>query len=290
MKDLTVSVARGLAIIFMVIGHAGCWPWLYDFLYKFHMPIFFFVSGYCFKEKYLNDSKTFIFHRFKGLWWPYVKWMLVFLLLHNIFFRINLYDESMTFAGHTIHAYGLKELCVRAVRILFMRPDAIEPYLGPLWLMPYFLVTSILGFFTIKFSRNIFLGAGFWLIVSMLLKFMSISIPVVGFDWVYAFYLSIFLLGFLFKSINKWANIFEIILIFVVILIVSFYLPTELYYTPNMFWILAMYVVALLGIYMTMSFSHCLVISDRFNSVKFFSRTVEINRYRFLFGICWPLN
>jgi fucose 4-O-acetylase-like acetyltransferase len=51
----------------------------------FHMPCFFFISGRLFKTRYLDDMKTGIVHKLKGIYWPFVKWELIFLLLHNLF-------------------------------------------------------------------------------------------------------------------------------------------------------------------------------------------------------------
>ena len=84
-----ISAAKGIIIILMVIGHSGAPIPLQNSIYLFHMPCFFLISGYLFKEKYLNDAKQFIYKKVKGLYYPFVKWSLIFLLLHNIFYHIN---------------------------------------------------------------------------------------------------------------------------------------------------------------------------------------------------------
>ena len=67
---------RALAIICMVGGHAYTHSFLESFVSLFHMPLFFFVSGYCFKEKYLLSTKQFISRKIKGIWLPTIKWFL----------------------------------------------------------------------------------------------------------------------------------------------------------------------------------------------------------------------
>ena len=55
-----VDIARGIGILFVVLGHsikqtgvsAGWIRILTYMIYSFHMPLFFMMSGYCFKEKY----------------------------------------------------------------------------------------------------------------------------------------------------------------------------------------------------------------------------------------------
>ena len=44
-RDSTWDAVKGIGIILMVIGHSGCPTFLHDFIYLFHMGLFFFVSG-----------------------------------------------------------------------------------------------------------------------------------------------------------------------------------------------------------------------------------------------------
>lgn len=92
-----VSIAKALGIILMVMGHSGCPQYLHDFIYLFHMPLFYFLSAYFFRdEKVINVCGRFVGRKFKNLYWPYIKWSIIFLLLHNMFFRIGFYDNSLS--------------------------------------------------------------------------------------------------------------------------------------------------------------------------------------------------
>ena len=53
MRDDKVTIAKGIGILLMVAAHAGIPDMVNRFIVMFHMPLFFFMSGYCFKEKYL---------------------------------------------------------------------------------------------------------------------------------------------------------------------------------------------------------------------------------------------
>lgn len=74
MKNNAVSYAKAVAIILMVIAHAGAPDFFNRFVTMFHMPLFFFMSGFCFKEKYLAAPVSFIKKRILGLYWPFIKW------------------------------------------------------------------------------------------------------------------------------------------------------------------------------------------------------------------------
>ena len=78
----------------MVIGHAEAPEFIHNFIYVFHMPLFFITAGYFFSRKYLKDPKTFCIKRFKGLYLPFLKWSFIFLVLHNLWFRIGLLNEQ----------------------------------------------------------------------------------------------------------------------------------------------------------------------------------------------------
>lgn len=49
-RDIAVDVAKGIGILLVILGHLKN-P-LMDFIYAFHMPLFFFVSGMFVKKDY----------------------------------------------------------------------------------------------------------------------------------------------------------------------------------------------------------------------------------------------
>lgn len=80
------------------------------------MPCFFFVSEFLLKDKYLSDMSTFVKRRFKRLWWPFVKWSVAFLFLHNILTSLHIYNNSYTLTDmvykliHIVTITGSKQL------------------------------------------------------------------------------------------------------------------------------------------------------------------------------------
>ena len=66
-RDKTLDIAKGICIILMVIGHSGCPTYLHDFIYMFHMPCFFFISGWLLNDRYITDLKTGLIQKAPGL-------------------------------------------------------------------------------------------------------------------------------------------------------------------------------------------------------------------------------
>lgn len=69
-----VDIAKGIGMLLVIFGHTVPYGdhWLFRIIYSFHMPLFFFLSGYtCRTEKY-PDMKTCIKAKGKSLMIPYL--------------------------------------------------------------------------------------------------------------------------------------------------------------------------------------------------------------------------
>lgn len=63
-----IDMAKGYGIIFVLIGHCDM-PILTDYIYAFHIPLFFFLSGYVYNIKY--DFATFTSNKVRRMVIPY---------------------------------------------------------------------------------------------------------------------------------------------------------------------------------------------------------------------------
>lgn len=187
MRNPLVSIAKGIAIILMVMAHARCGIWWQNYINMFHMPLFLFMSGYCFREAHFDDAKGFVKKRIKGVWWPFVKWQLVFLLLHNVFFALNIYNGEYGFGGAVSHEYGLMETLKNALFIVTTMSHG-EQLLGGFWFLKSLFVGSMFFFFLTKIGLYIErkktivdISTGLMLfIATLILGFIGKDIPFVG--------------------------------------------------------------------------------------------------------------
>lgn len=164
----TITYLKAFAILLMVFGHVWCpLPCFNQFIYMFHMPLFFFVSGYCFKRKSLEEPGTYLLKKVKGIYWPYVKWSLVFLLLHNVFFHLNLYSSEYGWNGNVSHLYDWHEYLNNALLVVFtMRGH--EQLLGGYWFLNAFFFGSIITFISLKLLKK----AEICIVVNMIICFL----------------------------------------------------------------------------------------------------------------------
>lgn len=156
-RNTTISICKAFAIILMVIGHADCPPALGSFLYEFHMPIFFITAGYFFSIKYLSNEKDFIVKRFKGLYIPFLKWSVFFLLIHNILFHFNIINGQYGNGspGGVAHLYSWHELQQNIWQCVTQMGGYDVFLTGAFWFFRALLVASILYLILFKLLFNV---------------------------------------------------------------------------------------------------------------------------------------
>ena len=102
-RDESIDIAKGLGIAAVVVGHVTSSEPLRDAIFIWHMPLFFFLSGYLFKpgRAVTAVAKT----RALSLLVPYVAFLVVLALPHlaNAWMRGGV-DEAAALAAKL--AYG----------------------------------------------------------------------------------------------------------------------------------------------------------------------------------------
>jgi fucose 4-O-acetylase-like acetyltransferase len=141
-----------------------------------HMLLFFFMSGYCFKEKYLEDSLPYIKRRVTGLYWPYLKWSLFFLLIHNLCFYANIYSHEYGFRGTTSTLYTPSDFLQHAISIV-AKMQGHEQLLGGFWFLKSLFVGSFIFYVTRRFVRSPYISTPLLLVLTVFLSFMNWEIP-----------------------------------------------------------------------------------------------------------------
>ena len=137
-----VNILKALAILLVVSGHLEFSLFGMFTPYSFQLALFFFISGYLFKEKYLDDVVTFVQRRTKSLLLPY--------FLYNIFYLC----VTLLIAKLTGKFWGMP---------VSLKNFFITPFLNghqfdlscPLWFVTQLFMTMIVFLFIFRVLRNI---------------------------------------------------------------------------------------------------------------------------------------
>lgn len=141
--DKTIAIAKGLCIMFVVLGHCMPMGTASNTMYQFHVALFFFVSGYFFSQKKLEEPIKFIKKRIMGLYIHYLKYALFFLLIHNLLVSLHvlpdyydihtwlyrLYLITTHFSGHDAMLGGfwfIKELFMVSILYVILRRYVVK--------------------------------------------------------------------------------------------------------------------------------------------------------------------
>ncbi len=85
-----ITIAKALAMIYVVVWHSRGFYDVGIFVMFFAVPLFFFTSGLFYKIPQDDESlRRYLLKRVKGLYFPYLKWGLFFLIFHNVPFYLH---------------------------------------------------------------------------------------------------------------------------------------------------------------------------------------------------------
>ncbi len=137
-----INLLKALAIILVVSGHLefslfGMFP-----PYSFQLALFFFISGMLFKEKYVDDVKTYFLKRVKSLLLPYFGYEIAYIIITFIVFHY-----SGEFLGEPVN-----------LKNFFITPFLNGHQLllcAPLWFVPQLFLTLITFLFLMKILRKV---------------------------------------------------------------------------------------------------------------------------------------
>ena len=162
-RDETFDILKGTAIVLVILGHCRVGP-LYSFIYSFHMPLFFFISGYFLKirplkeEMYLSTQRLIV---------PYI---FASCCICAIALFVALCGDA-----------GLNFFQLRVVRNLLgfrgcVTPEWIDGHVGLLWfLLAMFWARSIVVFLVNKIKSAKVIGV-LCLTIGLLGIFIDVSI------------------------------------------------------------------------------------------------------------------
>jgi len=162
-RDLVIDILKAYAILLVVLGHCIQFTYInfddnyiFKLIYSFHMPLFFFLSGYVTYITNVRDklSFTFIIKKFKYLVIPYITFLFIdFLFGKNLEFSTILYHIDI---GYWFLPVLFMIFLIFYLYYLF---NSYSKYLSYLFVLLIIVLplTKLLGFHLVKWYLIFFL-------------------------------------------------------------------------------------------------------------------------------------
>lgn len=130
-----VDVAKGIGIVFIVLGHAANTGNLKDWLFSFHIPMLLMLSGIVFstRDSFIEFTKT----RLKRIVIPYFVFSFISIMISRI---IGILRPSITDSMNT-------DLITNIGVMMWgnSKPDCMK-YNSPLWYLPCLFIVLVLSY------------------------------------------------------------------------------------------------------------------------------------------------
>lgn len=190
-----VEIARGIGIALVVIGH--CIPDVFkikQLIYLFHMPLFFFLSGYCFRGQTEEALLRYTRRKMKSLYSPFVFCNCFALIFHQLFCDIGVYPQADSFTS-------VRQVVKYFIQILMC--IKMEDVVAPLWFLPILMVVSLSNFIAQKITKKYGWNDNVIRISVLLIYVVAFLMPRTGLTRAYILWalgLFIFNVGYLFRE------------------------------------------------------------------------------------------
>lgn len=160
-----LDVCKGIGIILVVLGHIIITNPIRTWIYSFHMPLFFFLSGYIFCFSKTSSFKNFVNKRLKTIVVPY--------FVFAFFFYIYWLLIEIRFRTEGLSVNKLKPLIG-----IFYGNGPWLTFNIVLWFLPCLFITEITFYLIIKFTKEqkyvfliLFISSIIGYLISIYLKF-----------------------------------------------------------------------------------------------------------------------
>lgn len=252
------TITKAFGIILMVAGHSVCPGLLSRFIYLFHMPLFFFCSGFFLVKPTTSLLfRKYISQRIQKIYLPFIKWSVLFLSFHNLLYIYNIYSKNET------SLYNYKDYAQKLLSILFTMSGQ-DPIIFQLWFLKQLLLSSVticccIYYCNIRGNKgNLFLFSITLISLTVITKYYNFIIPIIDNVSIVTFSATFFYFGTISReyihhikfSLPKGG------ICFCLLLLTAWQLKCKiemLNYSPH---IVPFYIcTALIGIYMTLCFA-----------------------------------
>lgn len=231
-----LDVAKGIGIFLVVLGHNSITPGFFGWIYSFHMPLFFYLSGFLFSADKYNSTLDFIKRKAQTLLLPYLS----FFVLIYIYWLLAIQKVWLNPVGS-----------LQPILDFFYGSTHLKTIFTPLWFLPALFLVEVIFYLIYKKTKK-------WLVyTSVLVAILGLSLNNVSLPWnigTAMVAILFFMVGF--KSKDTMTNlqttgrktfVFPLALIFLIINLLFFKLNSLVDLLPNHYGNFVWFILSALG-------------------------------------------
>ena len=140
-RNYAIDVARGISLFFVILGHLVVdSTTIFNWIFSFHMPIFFILSGMCFNSEKYNSFLEFVKEKFKKRIIPYIAFTIFAIFMCFIIpsWKAIIGSKNALIVLEEIFYYG--------------QPEALR--MGAIWFLVALFFSEIILFLLNKFFKH----------------------------------------------------------------------------------------------------------------------------------------
>lgn len=144
MRSKILDLMKSVGIILVVIGHCTKNMFLKRFIYLFHLPLFFLISGYLYNEKSCIEPWNYVSKKLKKFVLLYALYGSFLVVFRNIFIKMGIMDGIL---------YKFDDILVFVFSSFLFQ--SYEPFSAAMWFIPVLLVSLIIYNFITSYTINL---------------------------------------------------------------------------------------------------------------------------------------
>lgn len=207
-RNQFIDLLKFIGIFLVIYGHHP--NSMTTYIYSFHMPLFFMLSGTCYIEKQQENFNSFFAHKVKALLVPYLSFSLILFIFWLVIGRhfgeaaINRIPIKEAFVGIFYGVHGFKGI------------SSLE-WGGPMWFLLALFIIQIISYFLLKQKKEKIIIAYIFIIYVYFLSKKYIPFPLPWEMQRAVIDLFFYLIGYLYRDkildINN-KNIYKVLVLF----------------------------------------------------------------------------
>lgn len=179
-----IDVTKGIGILLVVFAHINYTPVPLTYIYSFHMPLFFILSGFLFQKEKYKSFGQFLKNRFYTLICPYLFFYAAALII----------KISMTFISDGLSGVLSTEILKAFIQMFLAWGPSGSPN-NPLWFVPCLFCVEVMYFFIAK--TRLWINVAICIVLTCLGWLMkSEYLHIRGLRLLWNFDISLFSIGF----------------------------------------------------------------------------------------------